>query len=89
MYTSFSQREDLTTRLKNILDEYPPGAGPYKEFLQNADDAKARRFAVCLDQTAYPRRRLLAPAMAEWQGPALLVWNSSTFSESARPSCNL
>jgi hypothetical protein len=83
-YTSFYQREDLTTRLKNILDEYPPGVGPYKEFLQNADDARANRFALCLDRTAYPCERLLAPQMAEWQGPALLIWNSSSFSESVR-----
>jgi hypothetical protein len=86
-------QEQLTTRLKNILEEYPVGAGrwmsqkqsfpkplfllttdardnvwvatesdwlewttgvcceltgPFKEFLQNADDAQARRFAVCV-----------------------------------------
>ena len=27
----FAQREDLTTRLRNILDDYPAGTGPFKE----------------------------------------------------------
>ena len=27
----------------------PPGAGPFKEFLQNADDAGATRFAAVFD----------------------------------------
>ena len=50
-------QEQLTTRLKNILDEYPVGAGPFKEFLQNADDAKVRRRCFCertaLEQYSY------------------------------------
>ena len=33
-------------RLRNILEEYPAGIGIFKEFLQNADDAGARKFAV-------------------------------------------
>ena len=48
-WVEFHQREELTTRLRNILDEYPPGIGPFKEFLQNSDDAGASTFAVILD----------------------------------------
>lgn len=33
-WISFHQQEDLTTRLHNILEEYPPGIGIFKEFLQ-------------------------------------------------------
>jgi len=49
-FSIFHQKEDLTTRIRNILDEYPFGLGPFKEFLQNADDAKARKFSVIFDR---------------------------------------
>ena len=42
----FHQQEDLTTRLSNILREYPPGIGPFQEMLQNADDAHATEASV-------------------------------------------
>eukprot|EP00286_Rhodomonas_abbreviata_P026248 CAMPEP_0181299902 /NCGR_PEP_ID=MMETSP1101-20121128/6598_1 /TAXON_ID=46948 /ORGANISM="Rhodomonas abbreviata, Strain Caron Lab Isolate" /LENGTH=1728 /DNA_ID=CAMNT_0023405091 /DNA_START=13 /DNA_END=5195 /DNA_ORIENTATION=- len=45
----FHQREDLTTRIRNILRDYPRGTLPLREFVQNADDAGAKRFAVLLD----------------------------------------
>lgn len=80
-YREFFQREDLTTRLRNILEEYPRGVGPFKEFLQNTDDARARRFALCLDRRAYPSASLLDGALAPLQGPALLVFNDASFSE--------
>ena len=84
--TEFSQREELTTRLRNILHEYPPGLGAFNEFLQNADDAGARHFAVVLD--CAPRRlgssddsELLHPGLAAFEGAALYFYNSATFSE--------
>jgi sacsin len=80
-WESFHQAEALTTRLRNILDEYPTGSGPFKEFLQNADDAGARTFALCLDSTRHPEEGLLAEGLAEWQGPALLVYNDASFRE--------
>jgi len=81
-YTSFHQQEDLTTRLKNILHEYPAGVGIFKEFLQNADDAGARRFAVCYDGRAHQSTGLFDEALAPWQGPALLCFNDAIFSDS-------
>ena len=71
----------MTTRLRNILDDYPSGVGPFKEFLQNADDARARRFALVLDYNTYATKELFSPALAQWQGPALLIYNSAFFSE--------
>lgn len=42
MATKFQQEEHLTTRLRGILSEYPPGVSTLKELLQNADDARAK-----------------------------------------------
>jgi sacsin len=85
-WQSFHQQEDLTTRLHNILEEYPAGVGIFKEFLQNADDAGARKFAIVWDQRSHcsadgAGAGLLAPTMDEWQGPALYVYNDATFSD--------
>lgn len=35
-WVEFHQQEELTSRLQNILEEYPIGIGVFKEFLQNA-----------------------------------------------------
>mgnify|MGYP001387497822 CR=1 FL=1 len=51
-WVPFHQQEALTTRLANILEEYPVGVGSLREFVQNADDAgavgeeEARRHSV-------------------------------------------
>eukprot|EP01114_Cavostelium_apophysatum_P019852 TRINITY_DN6498_c0_g1_i1.p1 TRINITY_DN6498_c0_g1~~TRINITY_DN6498_c0_g1_i1.p1 ORF type:complete len:1581 (-),score=487.74 TRINITY_DN6498_c0_g1_i1:38-4732(-) len=79
----FHQKEELTTRISNILEDYPTGIGPFKEFLQNADDARAKKFAVVLDLVDYKKDRkesLFTEALHELQGPALLLYNDSTFS---------
>ena len=74
-WTEFSQKEELTTRIRNILDEYPQGQTILKEFLQNADDAKASKFAVCLDLRQYSTTNLLDPNLAVFQSPALRRFN--------------
>lgn len=56
--------------------------GIFKEFLQNADDAGARRFAVCYDGRAHQSTGLFDEALAPWQGPALLCFNDAIFSDS-------
>lgn len=33
---------DVTSSLKNILDNYPAGSATLREFLQNTDDAGAK-----------------------------------------------
>ena len=58
-YEDFHQQEDLTTRLNNILREYPPGIGPFQEMLQNADDAGATRFVVVYDTQQYSTDKVL------------------------------
>jgi sacsin len=80
-WEEFRQTEDLTTRIHNILLEYPPGIGPFKEFLQNADDAKAESFSLFFDNSSHNTQSLIDPRMAANQGPALYVYNSAVFSD--------
>ncbi|KXZ55127.1 hypothetical protein GPECTOR_3g279 [Gonium pectorale] len=77
---AFGQSEALTTRLRHIIGDYPEGPGVLMELLQNADDAGATSLELMLDTTSYPTASILAPAMAVWQGPALLVANDAVFS---------
>ena len=73
--------EPITTRLKNILNEYKEGVGVFKELVQNADDAGATEVQFVLDWRNHPNQRLLSPGMVECQGPALLSYNNATFTD--------
>ena len=77
----FGQHEELTRRIQNILREYPFDITVLKELLQNADDAKATKMYVILDKRTHGKRSVLSEEWQQLQGPALLVWNDSTFSE--------
>ncbi len=66
-YVVFHQKEDLTTRIANILQDYPVGVGPFKEMIQNADDARARKLAVVLDESDYAHGTIISPELAQWQ----------------------
>ena len=77
----FGQGEKLTQRIQNILREYPFDVTVLKELLQNADDAKANKMYVILDKRTHGQERVLSEEWKDLQGPALLVWNDSTFSE--------
>ena len=79
--SEFGQREELTQRIKNILQDYPLDATFLKELLQNADDAKATKMCVILDKRRHGQDRLPSQEWRELQGPALLVWNDSTFTD--------
>ena len=54
-----------------------------QELIQNADDAGASRVKFLIDSRHHPRdpSGLWKPSLAQFQGPALLVWNNSVFSE--------
>ena len=73
--------EPVTIRLKNILHEYKEGVGVFKELVQNADDAGATEVQFALDWRSHPTEKLLAPGMADCQGPALLLYNNAVFSD--------
>ena len=76
----FGQREKLTQRIRNILREYPFDITVLKELLQNADDAKATKMFVILDCRNHGNKKVPSNEWKKLQGPALLVWNDSTFS---------
>ena len=77
----FGQHEKITTRLRNIIRDYPLDITLLKELLQNADDAKANKMYVVLDKRSHGKQSVLSEEWKELQGPALLVWNDSTFTE--------
>ncbi|XP_039392976.1 sacsin isoform X5 [Mauremys reevesii] len=78
------QREPLTVRIKNILEEYPSVSDIFKELLQNADDANATEcnFMIDMRRNMNIRENLLDPGMAACHGPALWSFNNSEFSDS-------
>ena len=77
---AFGQHESITARLKNILSLYPEGVQILTELLQNADDARASEVAFMFDPGTQGTSSLLHPEMAIWQGPALYIYNDTTFS---------
>ncbi|XP_066271198.1 sacsin-like [Branchiostoma lanceolatum] len=77
------QHEKVTQRLKNILNDYPEGAGIFKELIQNADDAGATevKFLVDWRTNEDSRENLIDQGMAACHGPALWAFNNAAFSE--------
>ena len=77
----FGQREQLTLRIQNILQDYPFDFTFLKELLQNADDAKATKMYIIVDKRTHGKQGVLTKNWEKLQGPALLIWNDSVFSE--------
>ena len=75
------QSEPLTTRLKNLLKDYPADVGLFKEMVQNADDAGASRVHFVWDARKLGRESLLSPEMAAWQTNCLWAYNDALFTE--------
>ena len=77
----FGQREELTRRIQNIIRDYPFDITLLKELLQNADDAKAKKLHIILDKRTHGKNSLISENWQKLQGPSLLIWNDSIFSE--------
>ncbi|XP_062614456.1 sacsin-like isoform X1 [Saccostrea cucullata] len=77
----FGQREELSDRIKRILQEYPFSEGVLKEMLQNADDAKATEVMFITDFNTYKAEQIFSSSWHPLHGPALLVYNNSHFTE--------
>ena len=78
---NFGQEEKLTQRLHSILRDYPRDITFLKELLQTADDAGAEKLFVILDKRYHNNEKVISEEWKQLQGPALLFWNSSTFTE--------
>ena len=50
-----------------------------QELIQNADDAGAREVKFCLDTRTHGSAKLPSDKLAQFQGPALLAFNSAVF----------
>jgi len=74
------QRAGIVPTLREIAKNYSNPLAVPIEFLQNASDAKAKEFAIMLDETSYAiDGSLFGPEMKHHQGPALLLWNNKKF----------
>ena len=80
----FGQKEEICTRLNNILDQYPADVSIFKEFIQNAEDAMATEIAFVIDHRQFGAKSLFAHH-GNWKSlqtmPALLVFNDRKFQE--------
>ncbi|KAF0558050.1 Sacsin [Gigaspora margarita] len=81
IFVPFNPDEEYTTRIKNILTEYPDGSQILKEILQNSDDAQSSEQIFILDHNTYPAKKLFDPKLCRYQGPALLSANNAIFQE--------
>ncbi|CAG8692043.1 30299_t:CDS:2 [Gigaspora margarita] len=81
IYESFHPDEKYTTRIKNILTEYPDGSQILREILQNSDDAKSTVQIFILNHKTYPSETLCDPKLERYQGPSLLSANDTIFKE--------
>eukprot|EP01038_Epipyxis_sp_PR26KG_P006758 gene6758-9260_t len=77
----FGQKVDLTASIRNILRNYPEGTAVLKELVQNADDAGAHCVSFCLDHRSHHTEKLADQALAQFQDPALMVYNDAIFTE--------
>lgn len=77
----FGQKVDLTASIRGILRNYPEGTAVFKELIQNADDAGARSISLCLDCRHHGAAKLADAALAQFQGPSLLVYNDAMFTK--------
>ena len=74
------QQESFTVCIRNNVREYGGGDICLREQLANADDARATRFTVCLDNSSYTFEGLFSDAMSDLQSAALVVENDALFS---------
>ena len=84
----FEQHEPLTIRLNSLLKQYKGDMTIFKEFIQNADDAKATEIAFILDHRCNFGTESLIDQTAtatHWSElqrvPSLLVYNNHRFTD--------
>ena len=77
----FGQKVKQTTYIASILTSYPAGNQILSELIQNSDDAKSTEVRIILDERNLPRVNLIYDTLAPFQGPSLLLYNNSTFTD--------
>lgn len=74
------QQTSIANEIKRNLENYAD-TQLFTELAQNADDAGATRVAFMLDHRIHGTEKVYGGKMASLQGPALLSFNDSVFSE--------
>uniref|UniRef100_A0A8C5QND2 HEPN domain-containing protein n=1 Tax=Leptobrachium leishanense TaxID=445787 RepID=A0A8C5QND2_9ANUR len=77
--SQFGAKEELTTRIKNIINEYASKKDILKELIQNADDSNATEIHFVLDSNRHQTKSTFGTSWNPLQGPALCVYNNKTF----------
>ncbi|KAG8947704.1 hypothetical protein FRC04_010548 [Tulasnella sp. 424] len=72
---------EVTSIIKNILDNYPAGSATLREILQNTDDAGAKIQTFILDTRHFDSSGLVDPVLGACQGPAIIATNDAYFQE--------
>ncbi|KAG9044331.1 hypothetical protein FS837_008337 [Tulasnella sp. UAMH 9824] len=72
---------EVTSILKNILDNYPAGSATLREILQNTDDAGAKTQTFILDTRSFDSNALVDPVLGVCQGPAIIATNDAYFQD--------
>ena len=80
-YKQIGPKERVTRRLRGIVNDYSGKIDFFKELIQNADDASATSIKFVLDYRQHGTNTLLNEQMKYCQGPALIAYNDSTFSD--------
>ncbi|XP_068097871.1 sacsin-like [Hyperolius riggenbachi] len=75
----FGAKEQLTTRIKNIIKDYSSKKDILKELIQNADDSEATEIHFVLDCRTHPTMRTFGAKWHPLQGPALCIYNNNKF----------
>ena len=79
---AFGQKEELVTRIKNILNEYDGEIDIFKELIQNADDSGASEFHLVFDKRRHRDTGKGFNSMSKHLlGPALIASNNKPFTE--------
>ena len=80
-FKKIEQKESLTHRLRGIVNDYNDKIDIFKELIQNADDAGATKVKFLMDWRNHGKSSLFNDEMKFWQGPAIVAYNNSTFSD--------
>ncbi|CAG8604907.1 35882_t:CDS:10, partial [Gigaspora margarita] len=97
----YESNEELAVKIHNIINNYPLES-IFNEFLQNADNARARKICFIIDERDHRKSNLnffnkekqnslISDETNQWQGPALWIYNDSEFTpydfESIKKNC--
>ncbi|XP_053546606.1 sacsin [Bombina bombina] len=77
--SQFGAKEELTTRIKNIISDYSSKKDILKELIQNADDSNATEIHFVLDSRTHPTKCTFGPEWNLLQGPSLCIYNNKKF----------